>query len=154
MIQWLKQLFASKAPVVAANQKLVDIAWPNGRNVRLPVPDFGDDVLVIRFTTPAASVREPSLQVSQLAKAPQVFRVATLATQPGVMATGPGTSPIVLASAVSQSPVFRLTVGTGRMGLIGLQPNTTYYLNVVNRDNYGGPSNCVGNCGVNIDFTN
>ena len=152
MIKWLRKIVASFRP--ATNQKFIDIAWPQGNNVRVQVPDFSDQVLVIRFTTPGASVREPSLQVSQLARAPQVFRVATLATQPGIMASGPGTSTAILASMVSQSPVFRLTVGTGRMGVIGLKPDTTYYLNVVNRDSYGGASNCVGNCGVNIDFTN
>jgi len=152
MIQWLKKIAAAFRP--ATNQKPVDIAWPQGGNVRVQVPDFSDQTLVIRFTTPPVSIRAPSLQVSQLARAPQVFRVATLATQPGIVASGPGTSETILGSAVSESPVFRLTVGTGRMGLIGLKPDTTYYLNVVNRDNYGGPSNCVGNCGVNIDFTN
>jgi hypothetical protein len=154
MIQWMKRLFAP-APLFVASQKIVDIAWPQGKNVRLQVPDFGDGALVVRFTTPAASVREPSLQVSQLAKTPQVFRVATLATQAGVMATGPGTSATILASAVSQSPVFRLSVGgVSRIGLTALQPNTTYYLNIANRDSYTGPCNCTGQCGVNIDFTN
>jgi len=152
MIQWLKKIAAAFRP--ATNQKTIDIAWPQGNNVRVQVAGFSDQVLVIRFTTPAVSARDKSLQVSQLPSAPQVFRVATLATQPGIVASGPGTSTTMLASSVSQSPVFRLAVGTGRMGLIGLKPATTYYLNVVNRDNYGGPSNCVGNCGVNIDFTN
>ena len=149
MIQWLKQVFSLFQPT---EQKTVGIAWPSGNNVRLQVPDFGSGVLVVRFTTPASSTRNPSLQVSQLPGAPQVFRVATLSTQPGLVAAGP--SAMVLASAVSQSPVFRLTVGTGRLGLVGLKPATTYYRNVANRDNYAAPCNCNGNCGVNVDFTN
>jgi hypothetical protein len=148
----------SVPPVPASTltiQNLADIAWPQGGNTpRLPIPNFGDGVLVIRFVTPAASTRQPSLQVSQIGGTPQVFRLATLATQPGVVAMKPGASGPILASAVSQSPVFRLVVGTGRVGLIGLAPSTTYYLNVVNRDGYSGPSNCTGKCGVNIDFTN
>jgi len=140
MISWLRKIIAVFHP---ASQKVVDLAWSQTGNVRVPVPDFGAETLVIRFTTPATA-DTAAIQVSQLPGAPQVFRAATL--------TLGGT---VLAEQLSQSPVFRLSVGgDSRLGLTALQPNTTYCINVVNRDSYNGPCNCNGNCGVNIDFTN
>jgi hypothetical protein len=141
--------------------KLLDLSYAPG-NTRLSsdtIGSFGNaNALVLRFTTPAVTGDTSSIQFSQIAGTPQVFRVATLATQPCQIATSASSSGSILASAVSQSPVFRLQIGgLSRLGVTALTPGTTYYITVVNRNSYSdtvGSCTKTSSCGVYTDLLN
>lgn len=140
----------------------MDLQYVAGANIRLSSDKFGSfgnrNALVLRFTTPAVAGDTSSIQFSQLAGTDQVFRVATLAKQPCQVATSPSSSGAILASAVSQSPVFRLQIGgVSRVGLTALTPGTTYYITVVNRNSYSdtlGSCTKSSSCGVFTDLLN
>ena len=141
--------------------KLLDLSYAPG-NTRLSSDTLGSfgnaNALVLRFTTPGVAGDTSSIQFSQIAGTPQVFRVATLATQPCQIATSASSSGSILASAVSQSPVFRLQIGgLSRLGVTALTPGTTYYITVVNRNSYSdtvGSCTKTSSCGVYTDLLN
>ena len=91
--------------------KLMDLSYAPG-NTRLSSDTLGSfgnaNALVLRFTTPAVAGDTSSIQFSQIAGTPQVFRLATLATQPCQVATSAGSSGSIIASAVSQSPELQI----------------------------------------------
>jgi len=137
---------AAPPPTVFAAGVNVGLPWVPGSNKRVAATYGDGEVLVVRFTTPNAP-GAASLQISQAAGQKQLFRLATLATQPGVVAKAPGGT-----SQLSQSPVFHFVVGgTARLGVFVLAPSTTYYLNVINADSYGGAPT-PGKYGALIDF--
>jgi len=142
------------------NGKVMELAYSTGGNLRISSDKLGSfgnsDAVVLRFTTPPIGGDSSGIQFSQVAMTPQVFRVATLATQPCQIATSTGRSGAILASSYSKSPVFYLTVGgASSLGKVGLQANTTYFITVVNRNGYGGSPSCTtSSCGVLMDFTN
>ena len=156
----------------------LDMAFPvtgnssvlNGALNSSPSGAFGNsDALVVRFTTPAAGVNNLSVfQPAGNAPYQNTTRVYTVATSPCVFATinisFPPTSPYVY-STVSQSPAINMNIGTCPYALTipaicttqgaWLQPNTTYYVNMVNRNGYGGSNSCASsNCDMRIDFNN
>jgi hypothetical protein len=146
--------------VSACAGKLMDLSYAPG-NTRLSSDTLGSfgnaNALVLRFTTPAVAGDTSSIQFSQIAGTPQVFRLATLATQPCQIATSAGSSGSILASAVSVSPVFGLKIGgTSGIGRTALTPGTTYYITVVNRNSYSNTAgSCTkSSCGVYMDLLN
>jgi hypothetical protein len=141
------------------NGRLMDLTYSTSGNIRLSSDSFGNfgnsDAIVLRFTTTSVVGDTAGVQFSQIAGTPQVFRVATLSTQPCQVATTSGASGSILASSYSKSPVFYLAVGASYLGKVKLDPSTTYYVTVVNRNGYGGTNSCTSSsCGVFMDFTN
>jgi hypothetical protein len=131
-------------PITPAIPGLVDITWVIGGNSRKAVTYGDGKVLMARFKTPAEYVTA-SLQISQAAGEQQLFRWAVISTVPGSMDAP-------MASALSQSPFFRFTVGgAARIGLTALKPDTVYYMNVLNTDHVGGAPT-PGLSGALIDF--
>jgi hypothetical protein len=146
---------------------LYDLAYSTTGNVNattanvLPAGGFGkNDVIVVRFTTPATVGDTSNLQLNPTAGYSQTNKIATLsagafscliapstALTGGVIATTKGLFPN-LKFQIAGSPSFG--------GPIILQPNTTYYVTYVNRDTYGSSvSNCPGNdCKQDIHFQN
>jgi hypothetical protein len=142
---------------------LMDLQYVAGAQTRLSSDKFGSfgnrNALVLRFTTPAVAGDTSSIQFSQLAGTDQVFRVATVATLPCQIATAPGASGSILTSnGVSQSPSFPLQIGgVSSLGRTALNPGTTYYITVVNRNGYKdtvGSCTKSSSCGVFMDLLN
>jgi len=150
--------------------RLIDLPWNGIGNVRLYSDTFGpfgnNDMLLVRFTTPATN-DTATIQVVQAGGQPQVNRVLTLATEPGLISdklmpvvTGIGAvaQPVgpILAATAGTAPVIHMQVGIpSRVGMVGLKPNTVHYLTVVNRNGFGGTASCTAaSCGVDIDLQN
>jgi hypothetical protein len=103
----------------------------------------GDGAAVIVFTTGPTVVngRTGGIIGSEYSGSPPATRLATLSTQPCDF--GPG-----LATTLSNTPNLQYSVGTNTVGAAQLQPNTTYYINIMNP-----PGNCTGgNCNMSFDF--
>jgi len=146
-------------PVGASNTSIT-----NGANKASPGGSFGNnDALVVRFTTPAAGVNDQTVfQPAGNTGSQNTGRVYTLSTQPCQFATSPTPTGSILYATSSQSPAITVNVKacpyTGAYAgycnmAAWLQPNTTYYVTMVNRTTFGGlPSCAVGNCDMRIDF--
>jgi hypothetical protein len=141
----------------------VDIAYPAGlgNTPRVLTPNVGsfgnNDMIVVRFVAPTSEVSAgATLTASEYSSYEAVQRLATLSTQPCVVATAPGAFGNVLASAAN-FPVANLTmrIGPGGFGQINLTPGVTYYVNYVNRIGYTSSGSCSSsNCAMYIDFKN
>jgi len=137
------------------NGQVIDVPWSQIGNFRLPT-NLGNGPISLRFTTPSTMGDTAGMQFSQGQGQQEAFRLASLATQPGVFGTGPGAQGNnVLQSILSASPNFRFNIGgQSNAGTTALDPNTTYYMNLANRNSYGGPDMYGQNYGTNFDFTN
>jgi hypothetical protein len=150
----------------------LDITFPtvtntsigNGANAAAPKGSFGNnDALVVRFTTPAAGVNDQTVfQPAGNAPSQNTGRVYTLSTQPCQFATSSTPTGSILYATSSQSPAITVNVkacpytgayaGYCNMAAY-LQPNTTYYVTMVNRTGFGGAGSCLyGSCDMRIDF--
>jgi len=151
--------------------RVLDIKYPttttssiaNGASKASPGGSFGNnDALVVRFTTPDAGVN-PSATFQPAGNSGSQFtpRVYTLSTQPCQFATSNVPAGSILYAISSQSPAIAVRVGqtcttggwTSCTNTAWLQPNTTYYITMVNRTSFGGAPSCsVGNCDMRVDF--
>jgi hypothetical protein len=127
----------------------------NGAFNATPGGNFGNSAaLVIRFTTPPAGANDQS--VFQPAANPPgqgTPRVYTLGTQPCLFATGPTAYPAtgpILYSTAGGSPAITVNnkacpYSAALCPIYGawLQPNTTYYITMVNRSSF---TNTAGSC--------
>ena len=141
----------------------VEIPYPlNGNSARVYTQDLGGtfgptDMVVVKFTAPASELTVgASILLSYQSGFDHNRRLATLSTQPCVVATSSAVTWTILAStALSQSPSFQLAlVGTGT-SQVKLTPGATYYVNYVNRGDYNGANSCTtSDCRAYIDFNN
>lgn len=125
------------------NGNIMDVPWDQLGNFRTTA-NPGAGPLSIRFTTPGNMGANSSFQFVQTPGQQEAMRLATLSTQPGMFGTGAGGN-----TQLSAAPYFNFTVGNGAGQL---SPNTTYYLNLANRNSYGGPDIFGNNYGVNVDY--
>ncbi len=120
----------------------VEVPWPTGSNVNQPLPFFGPNTaLVVHFKVPANAVAGDTKQFNiQNTSGPNYTNVRmSLSNAAGCNTpTSYPPSPPVLWAAVSQTPEVKLSVGTTVSGRITVQPNTDYWITVVNRDGYPG----------------
>ena len=149
------------------NGRLYDLPYSTIGNVNddssnvSPPGSFGNsDVIVVRFTVPSnASGDDSKLQINPTALYPYVNRLATLSTDPFscLIAPSPSLFGGVIASILSQTPLFNFKVGVQTFGYTTLMPGATYYVTYVNRNAYGAPasSSCTaGDCKMDIRFQN
>jgi hypothetical protein len=129
--------------------------WPATGNTSGDSGQFGNnDAIVVSFTTPAAG-HSAVFQPAGLAPNQGTMRVYTLSTLPCQFSGG-------LQTMTSQSPALRLSTGACpgpanlcALGLYGafLQPNTTYYITMVNRGGVDGTPSCAASsCPMRMDF--
>jgi hypothetical protein len=137
----------------------VEILWPPGHNINQPLPFFGPTTaLVVHFKVTGA-VGDTALFTLGNTSGPNYNLVrASLAAIPGCNTPTiyPPPSPVMWAS-VSQNPPLSMIVGVVQSGKITVQPNTDYWVTIVNRNGYPGVNSCGNaNCGTNrrIDFNN
>ena len=148
--------------------QLIDIAYPQGSNVRNTTTSFSaSTALVYRFTTPNATTGTPSIAVAQ-GGVPLVAanRVVAIATQPCQFPTSSAASGSIMRGTRGTNPTLYLSLApvTAPTGLfsvppVQLLPNTTYFVTVVNRNGYFGSSawtnSCMsGVCNINFNFQN
>ncbi len=123
-----------------------------------PKGTFGNnDALVIRFTTPAS---DGTTHVWQPAGDPpnqSVTRVSSVATQPCQIPTQSGASGSIIATggtyyAFDVGSCKKTGFGSGCANTV-LQPNTTYYVTMINRTSIGGVGSCpVSSCEMHLNF--
>jgi hypothetical protein len=147
----------------------LDVTYPaaantsvlNGAQKASPGGTFGNsDALVVRFTTPASG--NAVFQPAGLPPSQNTSRVYALSTQPCQFATSSTPTGAILYAASGQSPAINIILGACSssvpqfcLGKAYLQPNTTYYVTMVNRTTFGGGPSCSsGNCDMRIDFNN
>ena len=152
----------------------LDIPYPVSTGTRIynvafnasPGGTFGNgDAVVLRFTTPAAGVNNQSKLVpASNAGSQGTPRVWTIATQPCQFATSNTTTGTIAYATAGPSPTITVNIGTcpaayvaaGTCGAFGayLQPNTTYFLTVVNRSSFTNPAGSCGisSCDMLVDF--
>ena len=150
----------------------LDVTYPtagntsiaNGASAASPSGSFGNnDAIVVRFTTPAAGVNDVTVfQPAGNPPAQNTNRVYSLSTQPCQFATQSTPSGSILYGVSSQSPAITVKIGTCPYtgvyvgycySAAWLQPNTTYYVTMVNRTTFGGAGSCAyGSCDMRIDF--
>ena len=151
----------------------LDVTYPvaentsisNGAGAASPSGTFGNnDALVVRFTTPAVVV--DNISVFQPAGNPPsqgTNRVYTLSTQPCQFAASSAPTGSILYAASGQSPAITVKLATCPYagtpyvifcgGYAWLQPNTTYYVTMVNRTTFGGAASCAyASCDMRIEF--
>ena len=125
------------------------------------VGPFGNnDIFVVAFTAPAlgAEVTPGStMQMAYVGGFDHNRRLATLATEPCVVATSATVGGKIRASVVgSQQPSFSMAlIGTAPTYPIKLAPGETLYVNFVNRLDYNGTPSCTtSDCRAFVDFIN
>lgn len=135
------------------------MAWPLNGNTHLPTTgNFGNaDAIVVSFTTPATVGKSGVFQPAGFAPTQNTTRLYTISTKPCQFAVSAAQGGIV-----GQSPAIHITVGTCPYGPACpsygqfLQPATTYYVTMVNRNGFAGTSqynpSCAGNCPMRVDF--
>lgn len=146
---------------------LVDLPYSVVQNQRVSSTGFGSaNALVVRFTVPSVTSDTAAINIVQGGTSQQINHLATLSALPCQFATQAAPTGSVLAAAVGTSPIFYLGVNVPVSTIFGtttptlLQPGTTYFLTIVNRNGYyGSPlftNSCAsaGRCDVNINFSN
>jgi hypothetical protein len=125
--------------VVPPGVRVIDLPWgsPGSGNVRIDTRNnggFRDEVLAFRIVTPSAT--SPSYaKISAIESAANltVVRTACLSQLPGDF-----DHPVGFARSVGVGVSFAYGVGTASAFYANLKPNATYYLNIKNRDRFGG----------------
>lgn len=133
----------------------VDLAFRS--NASVTTKGFNNSTMVVaRFTTPATGlVTGPASFASGEFGDGKTTRTASLSTLPcDLTGTGLGKSAVFVGN---QTPGFTYQINGTVSFLMGsrlvLQPNTTYYFNVVNRDSSGAPSCKTSTCNMIIQMT-
>ena len=139
----------------------LDVAFPATATTSKASGTFGNnDALVVRFTTPAAGVNDQTVfQPAGNPPSQNTSRVYTLSTQPCQFTTDGSLTGSILYTVSSQSPAITINIGacpyTGSWcsSAAYLQPNTTYYVTMVNRTTFGGAPSCsFASCDMRMDF--
>ncbi|HSU42718.1 MAG TPA: hypothetical protein VLN42_00735 [Casimicrobiaceae bacterium] len=122
---------------------------------------FGNSAIVVgRFTTPAAISTGTGNVFSAEIQQPAVFRSASISTVPCDLA-GTGVGKIAVWNGNTKGPSVTYQVGgtlSAQTFLTGgtravLQPSTTYYFNIVNRNFDGSPSCTASTCEMILQLT-
>lgn len=130
-----------------AKTNVINLNWgpTTTGNVTGAISSWGaNEALVVAFTTPAAtSARTGNINVYEFGGSP-AYKTATLSATACDFGRG-------LGQAEGLSVPLYYTVGPNGFGYPALQPNTTYYYNVVNRQN--GAESCFGNCAAKAELS-
>lgn len=115
---------------------------------RQETPDFGSNILSMKFTT---SANKGSVRVSFAEYGSgTAFRVASLATKPGINAVDNPNDPAILARSSGTGFTFYGSLLGYNTRYTQLQPNTTYYVNVKNWDMAGNQPSDGGKMGGDL----
>jgi len=136
-----------------------DLAW-TAQSV-IDTKGFNNNAIIVaRFTTPAAISTGTGNIASAEIQQPAVFRTASISTNPCDLAgTGVGKSAVWSGLTSTKGPGGTFQVGgTAQTFLLSasrivLQPSTTYYFNIVNRDSGGSASCTASNCEMRLQLT-
>ena len=136
-----------------------DLAW-TAQSV-IDTKGFNNNAIIVaRFTTPAAISTGTGNIASAEIQQPAVFRTASISTNPCDLAgTGVGKSAVWSGLTSTKGPGGTFQVGgTAQTFLLSasrivLQPSTTYYFNIVNRDSGGSGSCTASNCEMRLQLT-
>jgi hypothetical protein len=132
---------------------VLDLPWT--AQSKVTSKGFGNDtMLVARFTTPNTSVQSGSATIASAEwLPPRVMRTASISTSPCDL-TGTGTGAV--SGGWTQTPgwTYQILGTASRLsGRIVLQPNTTYYVNIVNRDSTGQSTCTSSACEMIVQLT-
>jgi hypothetical protein len=132
-----------------------DLPWTAQSNAT--TTGFGNDAIVVaRFTTPATSVMSSTANVSSVEfGGPTAWRTASLSTVPcDLSGTGVGSVAVFKGNSQGPSVTYQILGAVTRLsGRVVLQPSTTYYFNIVNRNSLGAPSCGTSTCNMIIQLT-
>jgi hypothetical protein len=143
--------------------KVIEVPYPLQTNnpriwtaTNANLGSFGNnDMIIVKFVAQSPeAIPGAQIQMGYQDTASNVTRLATLSTQPCVVATADFTPSSVLATSGGNQPIIRFTVdGNAVTGKPKLTKGATYYVNYVNRSDYNGQPTCFnGSCGAYIDF--
>jgi hypothetical protein len=111
-------------------------------------------MLVARFTTPNTSVQSGSATIASAEwLPPRVTRSASISTSPCDLG---GTGTGAVSGGWTQTPgwTYQILGTASRLsGRVVLQPNTTYYVNIVNRDSAGQSTCTTSTCEMIVQLT-
>ncbi|HXR56686.1 MAG TPA: hypothetical protein VN858_07780 [Casimicrobiaceae bacterium] len=135
------------------NTLVYDLPW--SALSKVTTKGFSNSTFVVgRFTTPATSVVSASATIfSGQWTEPTVVRTGAISTSPCDL-TGQGTGAV--SPGVSQGPSWTYQInGTALRfsGRIVLQPSTTYYFNLTNRDKNGAATCTAASCEMILQLT-
>jgi len=130
-----------------------DLPWQS--QSKITTKGFNNSTMVVaRFRTPATSVQSASANVASAEYLPpNVLRTASISTSPCDL-KGSGTGAI--SPGVTQQPswTYQILGTTSRLsGKVILQPSTTYYVNIANRDSNGSPTCWASTCEMIVQLT-
>lgn len=109
-------------------------------------------IVVASFTTPATGVVSMPANISSAEYGDgKAMRTGSLSTAPCDMTGTPFGKPAKFKGI--QTPGFSYQINGASTGVLVLQPSTTYYLNIVNRDSLGNPSCSTSTCNMIIQLT-
>jgi hypothetical protein len=135
----------------------LDLTWPGYGNTRIYVPpnSWGPDTAMVLHFKTVATVGEAHAIVLANTTGPNYnMHVMSLSNAPGcnVALSYPPVPPVMWAAA-SQTPYLRIAVGIAKSGYVTVQPNTDYWVTVVNRNGYPGSPSCpYSDCGSGVVF--
>ncbi|HJU24036.1 MAG TPA: hypothetical protein VJ891_16140, partial [Casimicrobiaceae bacterium] len=110
-------------------------------------------IVVATFTTPATGVVSGLANLSSIEYGDgKAWRTASLSTLPCDL-TGTGFGKAARWKGNTQGPSLTYQINGISTGAIVLQPNTTYYLNIINQDSLGRPSCTTATCNMIIQLT-
>jgi hypothetical protein len=139
---------------------LLETPWVPHANSRKFTHGFGPgDALVLWFKTPASLGQHRSVSMVESSDSPTAFRSATLSKKPCLVAksAGRGVSISVAPNFIMVTGKDVFNPGKGAFHTVlfnGLDPNTVYYITVVNR-NPDGSSGCEKvACNMVVDSNN
>jgi len=116
---------------------------------------FGNNAIVVaRFTTPATSVVSGSATIAMAEWTPPITtRTAAVSTSPCDL-TGQGTGAVSPGLYQTASWTYQINGTVTRLsGRIVLQPSTTYYVNVVNKNSTGAWTCSASTCDIIVQLT-
>ena len=115
--------------------------------------------LVIHFKTGTVVGRSPHFNLVNFTGPNYIGHVASLSAAPGcnVVTAYPPLPPGILWLQASQTPTLGVSVGVAKPGYVTVQPNTDYWVTVVNRmpvpPPWPGHNTCSRpDCGVGVGF--
>ncbi len=137
------------------NTLVYDLPW--SALSKVTTKGFSNTAFVVgRFTTPATSVVSATATIftGQFTE-PTVVRTGAVSTSPCDL-TGQGLGTSAVSPGVSQGPswFYQINGTAPRLsGRLVLQPSTTYYINLTNRDKNNAPTCTAASCEMILQLT-
>ena len=137
------------------NTLVYDLPW--SALSKVTTKGFSNTAFVVgRFTTPATGVVSATATIftGQFTE-PTVVRTGAVSTSPCDL-TGQGLGTSAVSPGVSQGPswFYQINGTAPRLsGRLVLQPSTTYYINLTNRDKNNAPTCTAGSCEMILQLT-